>query len=264
MEKDLIQKNNNTYYYYGLRAIIFCLFIFLYAIFILRKPEADGLDLANRLLFVISFLLSSVMLMRSVVQHPYSLTTMHWFFCMFFYGVAGFLQYLSNNIIYELRISDGIMTQVILIIIIWQLFFLFGSRNKKSIRFFKNNIFKRIANTKMRSDYGFVLFATLISFVITVVLIIKGGFGFALSRSTGSAVFAQGSQAMTTLYTSVTQNMVLYGLALSIVYYKKHRRGLLLVLIQIACCLIVNSPIGMPRYNVAIIYIGLFLLLFPK
>ena len=107
---------------YALSGIV--LFFFL---FVLVKTENMQHNLLAIALFAIIAAVSFFLYVKSVANYAYSLSMMHWLFCLIFYGIAGFTQYLTNRFVYSLQVSDDILLYALMAILLWMFSFFLGS-----------------------------------------------------------------------------------------------------------------------------------------
>jgi len=190
---------------------------------------------------------------------------MHWFFILIFYGIAAFYQFLNNSFLYFRFPNKELLMYTMLIIFIWTLSYYVGSKTVNTTvnttgKYGKANFFFQ----KINYNSNFIVLATVISVVLSLYIIFVDGFESIFSRATAHAAFVQSSLAGTQLVNYSVRNFVLYQLAVSILIYKKQRKFLILLLIQFCCNFIVNTPFGMPRFQVATVYLGLLLTIFSK
>lgn len=234
-------------------------FIIFY-IYMITHNISTNKSLLTVFLFFIVQAVSLVNLLNSIRKKPYSLNMMHWFFVFIFYGMAGFIQYMHNRFPWSTTASDETLQKVLLVIILWIFSYMFGS--KITLKFDKKFKVKfEGLNSKLHYTNNFVILSTLISVSILVLVLSTVGIEASLSRG-GPSAFEHDTQIGGLLLNSIFRNVIVYGLAISIINVKKNRKGGLWVIVQVLCLSIVNSPISMARFNVAIIYLGLLLLTF--
>ena len=239
-------------------------FLVLY-MYIILNSEFNNINFLNIFLFSFIAVFSFSMLVKEFSTCSYSLRMMHWFFYFMFYGIAGFIQYLDDRLVYSLYVNNNTLLYVLTTIILWIIFYSLGSKVACKTNYDKDKgKLTRLLNTEIKYNYSFVVFSTIISIIIAMYIIRKAGISSIFSRATGGTAFKQETMAESLIVTTLMRNIVVYGLAISIIYNKKYKRGKLLLLIQVFCCFIANPPFGMARFNVAIVYIGLMLLIFPK
>lgn len=204
-------------------------------------------------------------LVNEVKRRAYSLQMMFWFFCFIFYGVSAFIQYLHSDFVYSLTIPESELSRILLLVLLWIISFFIGSKlvSNKRIQASRNK-FDKLIDTPYQAVSIVPLLMTVVSVLVLTFLISRHGLTFIFSRSESQSVYQQDSIATTLLYGNVTRNIVAYGLLLTVLYFKKTGRAKAHLVIQAVCCLLVNSPLGLSRYNVGIVYIGLALTLFPS
>lgn len=242
--------------------------ILLFCIIILLDTSIVNKGTLNIFLFGLILFFSWIMLSKTTSNVPYSLTMMHWFFVLFFYGIAGFKQYLANRYVYSPDVSEKIISYTVFLIIIWMIFYYLGSKVSK-YKSTNNNAYgiQKLLIKKLKLNYSFVVIFTIISVILTIIILTKLGFKSVLSRSFANNAYIQleviESTAGTTLLLAFLRNLTLYSFSIAIIYYKVYKRGLILVLIQSICCFLINSPFSSGRFHVAIVYLGILLLIIP-
>lgn len=229
--------------------------------YIIVKNSSGQFDPLTIVLFGIIIIYSFFSLMNSIIKKPYSFEIMHWFFMFVFYGIAGFVQYLNNRFIYSLNVTENIIQSSLILVIIWMIFFKFFYRYRLNMA--TNSIVNRIINSRLKYSKSFMTFSTIISLLILAYILSTAGFESFLSRNTGNLAFGRDTAAESLMFSSFLRNSIVYGFAISYIHYKKHRRGRIHLIIQGICLIIVNSPVSMARFNVAIVYLGLMVLMFP-
>lgn len=236
--------------------------LILFYIYILYNNKGSNFSYPTVLLFLLIAVISLTKIIISVSKKPYTITLLHWFFIFSFLGVAGFTQYINNKFVYGLILSEQRIQQILVIVIIWIISYDIGL---KRIRNFNKDygMVSRILTIRLKDSKRFITFSTIVSVVVLLYVLSKGGLTSTFSRYTGSEAFKKNSVAETLIFSSFLRNLVIYGFAISIVHLKRHKKGLSLVIVQAICLLIVNSPIGMARYSVSIIYLGLAIIIFP-
>lgn len=248
-----------------LKVYVIGVVLLFFSIYILLNNKFNNIYFLNSIFFVLIGLFSFVLLIREVLRYSYSLTMMHWFFCLIFYGIAGFVQYLNGSFVYSLHLHEDKLLNILIITVIWMLFYYIATRVSNKITYNEKRLkLENLINKKMKYNYSFVIFSTIASVLISFFIINQAGLQSIFSRATAGSAFTQETKAGKLLFIAFMRNIVVYGLAISIIYNRKYRKGKFLLLIQLLCCFIVNSPFGLARYNVAIVYIGLLLLMFPS
>lgn len=237
--------------------------LFLFSVYVFLSNNFVNTHFNVITMFTVIIFVSYLLLISSFIKYPYSLTMMHAFFCFIFYGIAAYNQYLNNSFIYGLQVPPERLVYILMIVLMWIMFFFLGSKigGKQKANAF---IFSPLLKKKIKFNYAFVVFCTLLSSGIALYTVSQSGFENLLSRSTGDSSFLMESKSGSLLFTAFMRNTVVYGLAIAIVFHQRCSPIKLLLPIQFICCLITNSPLGLSRYNVAIVYLGILLLMIPK
>lgn len=257
---DKITRNKKTLNF--LKIYILAVALLLFGIAIVLNPNIHSKNLLITFLFFMIFIFSFTMLVKSIYQKPFSLVTMHWIFIFIFFGLSGFLQYQYSDFVYSINATDATLIYVLIIILTWMFFFYFGSKIKV-LEFKKIKILNNSLSSSLKPNKLFLIIINIVSFLISMYILNKSGINSLFSRSSNDALTLE-NQSTSLIFSSVLSNFVLYGLVLSIIYYKKYKKGLIILTIQFICCLIANPPLGMPRFNFGIVYLGLLLLFFPS
>lgn len=239
--------------------LIGLLLIWFYISTIISVDYIYQYDLLVIVLFLVIALFSYVMIIFETKKYAYSLNLIHWLYIFFFYGIAAFVQYLNEKFVYVGQISLDVLLYVQIMIILWMIFYLVGSVTRK-----KAVVFKSVFYKEFKPNYRFILICTILSVIIVVYFANQVDFLAGISRSNVNQMFQKDTTAETLIFTSIMRNVVLYGLVITIMYYQKTGKGKLLLIIQLFSTFIVNNPFGMARFNVAIVYLGLILLLFSR
>lgn len=223
------------------------------------------IPIANNFYVILGFitigLISLFLLLKEANLHSYSLNLMHWFYMLIFYGIAAFYQYLTDRFLYFRDIPTSELLFAIFCILIWILFYYVGTKLHSGNKNYEK--FSLLDKTVLYNE-RFIIFSTFISGLITIYIIRQAGISAIFSRTTAESAFSRGSIASTQLFATFTKNFVLYALVISIVNYKEKKKLLSFIILQFIFNFIVNSPFGLARYNVAIVYIGLMLTMFPS
>lgn len=239
--------------------LAFITFIIFFTVFYIFDNEINNFGLVL-LLFILIGIFCLYSMIKELLWHSYSLVLMEWAFCFLFYFSAGFVQSANGSFLHGWNIPYKDVVFVCLYILFWMVMFNIASDIIKYSKIKKNAFLKNILETPLKINGKFVSVATFLSMIITIYLIVHVGFIPLLSRGSAEAALSTDSIATTLLSTYMLRNTVLYGFAISLAYFKKNRKGFARIAIQLLCVLIVCSPFGMPRFNAAAVYIGIFLL----
>lgn len=204
---------------------------------------------------------SILMLTRDSKYLSYSCVNLHWVFCLFFFFISPYVQYVSGNWALYYTPKDITLIKTNIYIIIWMLLFDFGIRKKvKSTKI----SYEIIDEQKTPSKMPLFIMVT-ISMLLVIVMIKRVGLITLISsRNGGESVFLVGESSVSLLITYCVRNFIIFTALLNAYTHVKTKRNMLLMVISIILLIIGCSPIGMPRYQTATVYLALILILFPK
>ncbi len=243
-----------------LLAIIMVLLIVSLAMSIITASSirVGGSDVPVLVTFSINGVLSLAMLVVESLRRPFSLAMIHWIFYICFFVVAPVCQYINGYSCWDYLLSDDLMLMTNFILLIWGgTFAIFSNlstqrkiaspRTRRSGR-----IQHRIKMTTKRA--ALLILASAISVAALVWLV---GIENLFSRSTYDLGL---DQTLSLVVDKVLRATPLFALVFIIAGDERHP---LIVILGVSLLLIADFPTGMARYNAAVIYGGLSLLLFP-
>ena len=260
--------------------LVFFLLLILILLFspALSNVASGSLLIHSMFLFIGGY--SVVALLRECRSAPYSCRTIHWIFTFFFFFVAPYLQYLYQTWPLDYVPTDASLIRANLWIILWILVFdasksvLFHNGSivwgrkawESAMEDLKGRARKQTGGRPERvtpsNTFMTVLYFTSIFFLF--ILIRRSGFlELISSRSTGGKVYTADTQAMTSIFTSVVRYTIAYTAFYCCYRYRKGQESLSMLIFSLILLLIGCSPIAMPRFQAASIYITVILLLAP-
>ncbi|UTR12122.1 oligosaccharide repeat unit polymerase [Evansella sp. LMS18] len=248
-----------------LKIYLIVLSLIIFSVFVILNSNFTNINLLSIFMFLFIGVFSLGNIVTEIIKRSFSLQLMHWVFCFIFFFIAGFTQYINNQHVYSLQIEPSTLNYVLLIIIIWMLSFYCGTVVviKKQNSGYK--ALTSLLNTKIKHNKYTIFLLMIVSLIITLYILIAGGFSALFSRSTAGEVFQGETAGESSFTTYFFGNMVVYSTALTVLYYKKLKGNFkYLLFIQIAFLLIVNPIFGMARFNVAIVYLGMLILIFDN
>ena len=240
--------------------IVSILFVFAFFAFVERK--------SNNILVIASFIvvgiISVLLFALSCKDSTFSCKTFHYLFCLFFFFIAPFNQYCQNSWPLVYTPSNELIIRANTYICIWELVFYFGFKT----RTFR---FKR----KMTKDYKkkeiyipsklTLLIFLVISFAFVLWMITRVGFiTLVASRNGGENVFEGESQSISLLLTYFVRNFITFTALFSLYRFKQKKDCFFSLIVSMVLLLIGCSPAGMPRFQVATIYIAVLVLIWPQ
>ena len=259
----------------------FALFIVILLVVLLLLPSLS-LESSNSILLHFTFLLNGTIIILFLVIEagtlPYSCRTLHWVFFLFFFFLSPYLQFLFKQ--WPLNYSPTVprMIRANLLIMLWSTLF----HLTRKVQFSKGgDIFFDATSSEMHikhpelfvfsessddnpSKARLTLFL-FISFVLVLYLVSRVGLiTLVSSRSGGYSAYQSSSSAESSLISNTVRNTISFTAFLNAYRFQKKRDNLSLLIISFALLMIGCSPFGLPRFQVAAIYLTIIILLFPK
>jgi len=238
------------------------LFLIMGLFYFILLSEAD---LKNEgMLYIVSnisiTIISIILLVRELKCWPYSISMLHSFFLILFFGIAPLFQYLNKRFVYHAYVSNEELVYANILIIIWIIFYFLGNKAVKNSHkyFVLDKLLKKEINISGLSN----LFWLFLSGVIAIFLLKDTGISQFFSRASANEIFKRETLAETQLITTFLRNIPLYSLVFSIGYYKKNKKGLIFLILLLIINFVLNSPFGTARFNVGTIYFGLLIFSF--
>ena len=242
-----------------LNAFIFLIILILGMTYILLNIDYSRYKFSIILLFFINGSLIIINLTKSS-QNGYSLNDMFWLFMLFFMFISRFIEYVynefpccnSNFITYNIIVETNIYIFVFITIYIIFYYFFKIWFNKKHLSSNKSCVFE-LKNIKTIMNIGFY-----ISLLVSIYIIINVGFLDLFSRATSNLGMGQTKSLI------IDKSLRAFPFVTLIIYLLyKHKKGYFYskfkLIILILIFFLTHIPTGLPRFQVATVYIALFL-----
>lgn len=210
-------------------------------------------------LFFVNILFSIVMIIKKSNEHSYSVELIHWLFYFFFFGVAAMIQYNNSTYPWGLIPTDDEIFSANLQLLLWGLMFLFGSMS------YNHKPSKRETKLCSISNSDLWIFSV-IALGITVYKISAVGLYNLFSRGTSTITFGGVDSSIRMLLHFGMNSFVTFNFAFCITKKRIDRfyKSNFLLIVAMICLLICCFPLGVSRYNAAVIYFGVALLGFSN
>lgn len=258
MNNNNTNSNVNQTYKFGISALMIIAFFGFLCYLILPGMSGNGSG-DIYFLFFVNIIFSVVMIIKKSNEHSYSFELMHWLFYFFFFGIAAVIQYNKGVYPWGLRPTDDEIFSANLQLLLWGVMFLAGTVSYKHKSSDKENKLCSISNSDL-------WFFALVAVGITAYKLSTVGFYNLLSRGTSSMNFGNVDRSIILLLQYGMDGFIVFSFVLNIIKSKINKQKLFDVPMIICgiCLLICCFPTAIPRYNAAVIYIGLLLLLLPE
>lgn len=212
------------------------------------------------LFFVINGSISLFMIIKSSIKLCFSTKTFFWIFNFFFFFVAPFLQYINDSWCLNYKTNDETILFANFLVFLWINTFIIADKIKikKTLKFsfLKHNMICTEARLPSKNACMLLL---IISFFILIYMILKVGlYNLISSRSGGFTVFSGNDSSVSSLLLYCCRNFVTFTAYIFAYNNKKYKMQFVVSLLFL---IITCSPIAMPRFQAAVIYMGLFLII---
>ena len=242
--------------------VFLALFVFFFA-FLLSEVTVLKCSIFVVLGFVTILIFSLYCLIRESIRKLFSLAQVYWIFSLIFFGLAPLLMYLSGYIPWGYRISDFTYLVACLLVMVWNVLFYLAYCFFDPFKTYRQNKESRLQKEKEHFPNKSFLFGLfLVATVALAILIGLVGLGNLFSRSTYD--FENMPLSLSLIADKVLRGIIFLNAAFQI-YAFRNRRGIAPILfISILILLVGCFPLGMARYTMAAIYLGLLMIAFPR
>lgn len=211
----------------------------------------------NNFLVQVTFFLNAfvwtALLINEVKKRAFSLSFMHWMFCLLFFFFAAVVQYSNDKFPWINYRSDDVLLYANLILLLWTIGVLVGQH----IRIFslfkiKKNLIKEVdVNRCFESSFAILV-------LIVVWRIFNIGFWNLLARSTST--YSMSENASIAMLLQHSMDAIAYFSALfCILSIKSSKKSIIYSILTFIVLLIGYPPTGLARYKAAAIFMGIFL-----
>lgn len=246
-----------------LLALITLLFVIMILVIAVTSGAGRQWEISVVVGFAVNGLLAGSFLVNEAMRRPFSLIQIHWIFYITFFVVAPLSQYIHGSVLWDYTISDELYMQTNILLLIWALVFGLCSLTKDNeavrsdFKGFHQDFYSKLPAVTKKG----VLAALVLSAGATVILVIMVGFWDLFSRSTYDLGLENSSVSL--VVDKVLRGLPVMCFIVALVRYKQKRDFLGVLLILGALLLVADFPLGMPRFNAAMVYGGIILLVFP-
>lgn len=225
--------------------------------------DANSIDMVSIALFV-NGLFGVAMLWITMADAPYSLKQVHWVFYVTFFAIAPLFQYTSGVWPWGYSPSNARVLQVCALVLLWGVIFAFASGRTAFVAQEKDS--KNINWLSRKLAFELTPMARVllpIGCVISLLVLLRFvGFDNMFLRSTNKTDIDSSSLALTI---SVCLRAFVFGsFALLILNTRREHRYYGGTIIAGVCLILTCFPTALARFNVAAIYLGTAILLFPS
>ncbi len=234
---------------------VLLLIIVVFCFVSLRNSQLNSSDISVFLTFAVNIVISAFLLIRAARKHPYSFQVLFWMFGLVFFGIAPLVQFLNRwapwNLIYE-------NTEIIncnLLILLWYICFVFGSKIRLRFIFVKKQTTSQNANRLSKTGVDIAVFFTVL---FSGILIVTNGITGLFFR--GARVAISDSSTIALLSYHVFKNTILFTFAVLLQNVKVNYQNRKLCFVIGTLFFITCFPTGLSRYMLGAYYLGLLIL----
>ncbi|RNL45779.1 hypothetical protein DMP08_05530 [Paraeggerthella hongkongensis] len=237
--------------------------IVLAILLIIPFTKENALFTSVSLAFAINGLFGMVMLWISMADCPYSLRQVHWIFYVTFFSIAPLNQYFASFWPWGYSPSEPQILSTCLLTLLWGVVFSFASGRDKRVSQDKADLNEKHMSQKMvfRLSPAAVVFLSLGSIVCTTLLIATIGIGSLFIRTSAGVDLDSSSLAL--IATVCPRAFVFGSFALLTLNARLKRRHYGAAVVAGVCLILTCFPAALARFNIASIYLGLAIFLFP-
>lgn len=219
---------------------------------------------ANNSLVIISFIINGLVIIFNILidQKEFSLNKTFWYFNFFFFFVAPLFQYLTNYKMWGYVISDNLYLKTNFFIMICYLTYTLTKVLFLKVKIRNNEINSFDNKDKMfysKKILSALFILTCISFII---IIINVSFKGLFYRDLNSFNIEEGT--IRHIFENLLRAIPVYSVTYSVFYYRKKKKGLIFIVLELIMLILTNFPTSITRYWVGIVYIGLLLIFFTN
>lgn len=232
--------------------------LFILLLFSLANKNFSGKNFS----VIVSFLVNAILIIAGIIvdQKAFSLNKTFWYFNFYFLFLAPLLQYLTGYSVWSINIGDDLYIKTNGVILLCY------------IVYFTVNF---ICSNKIEEDSLIKAKVPIIEFsqykVLVLLLLSVFAFVFLASMISFNGLFVRdlngidiGDKTTSVIVENFCRSIPVYSLGYTILYYKKNKSGLPLILVESILLLIVNFPASITRYWIGLVYIGILLILFEE
>ncbi|ELC8465868.1 O-antigen polymerase [Clostridium perfringens] len=211
----------------------------------------------------LTFFINTIVIIINLVRRDelgYSLDGIVWLFMLIFMSFAPLIQYFNNSFPWEGGncFSDIILIKTNLIILFFILVYSIARKIIKS-KIEKFKVRKKVLiinNEKIILNFGFY-----ISIILTLYIVYKTGFTNLFSRSTNNIEIGNSSILLVIDNTFRAFPLIVFSMMYIYKFINGKSYNKWKVIILLFFSVLINFPTGLPRFQMAAIYIGLMIIL---
>ena len=246
---------------FSLDNLLTSLILLMSFVVVLFYPAENHIEFSTSITFVINAFIWLALLVYEGNKRRFSLVYMHLLFCYVFFYVVAFIQYKSDRYPWGRFFENDVIFCTNIILLIWTLFFCLG--------YGYQCMFGRLKEQRNIGEYNFNKKKATVCLIISLALIAFRfydlGFLAVFTRSESNSVGVITGGLAGPIYT-LFSFMSIYTVFFTMLYcWFGYRNGdkfaKRMFIIAILTLLIGYPPTGIPRFLVAVIYGGFFLII---
>ncbi len=237
------------------------LFLVLHAITI-----SIGTFTAENAVIYITFFINGAMwfalLIKELLERPYSMKVIFYTFCLFFFYFAGIIQYIYGRFPWVIYRDNETVLKANVILFLFTICYMLGSQiaSERNIDFSSGDTIKEFQITHPR-----MIVISVISLGVFLNKLMNVGFAGLFSRSVVREAIDYGeSSAFTLLMKQLLMALQCVAVLVALLGYKQDRKKIVYFLFNFGLLLCTYPPGMISRYAVATIYGSIFILMFDS
>lgn len=205
-----------------------------------------------------------VMLWIAMADAPYSLKQVHWIFYITFFAIAPLYQYTKGSYPWGYIPTDDSVRIACILVFFWGAIFALASGRSRLVSQDKDK-----ANASWLSEKLYFELTPLARFILPtgcilslVILVAAMGFNGLFLRTTATVDFD--STSLSLIVTVCPRAFVFGSFALLLLNARREKKHYSSAIIAGICLVLTCFPTALARFNIASIYLGLAVLIFPS
>lgn len=198
--------------------IVLFVIIITIGILVFTKQSKNELDTNVMFTFVFNGCIWIILLFKELKNRAYSMTMMHWFFCIFFFSFAPAVQYAAGIFPWIWDRSDEILLRANILLTIWTTVVLFGI---KIVQYKTNHRQKQFSILHWNGYYKVLPILTIINVLNCINRIRTIGIGNMMSRASNMGVTFSSYGSLSMMASGCFQAVSYFSVVLSIIQFRK-------------------------------------------
>lgn len=231
-----------------------------------------GTDVVNRsrfavlLTFFLNGIIWSILLIKEINRRAFSISFVHWFFCLFFFFFAGITEYFRDIFPRKGLFTDQLILKANIILFAWTLLYCLGvhfarlksNKNKSPL------VTKSISRKNASQNASYFGFRTFILFFLSIAILIwkiysQGFVNLFISARATSTFEISDNSSISVLVDKITMAISFFAVIFSYDYWRKKGGSPLFFISSLISLFVSFFPLVISRNTAAGLYLGVAL-----